>query len=312
MPAASELAGAATALNAVLTAGLDQVSNFQQVTFTQYVRKVLPLDGFVFWVNSALINSDGVATTKTVDGYMHLSTSTIQDETELYDRNSVIFTAQEPIDDFNEVGAATLWIGTMYGVRFAFSERTGFNDPADLYHYWGHAIFPHMATQVIDSADDLDLTNQIVSSSLPVWLGLAEGAGLTLYPAMLSDQNIDPAYATVLCENAQSLAAGYYMDVNSNQYQLTKETVKLFFTGLRNNAILDFIRYVTEYTMGSKAELGVMNIPIVQDERVPQNELNTIAQRKIVVFEVNYYQQRTRDVALRLITKAIPQIFTGK
>ena len=312
MAAASELATAATALNSVLTAGLDQVSNFQQVTFTKYVRKVLPLDGYVFWVNSALINTSGEATTSTVDGYVHLSTNTIQDETELYDRNSVIFTAQSQIDDFNTPGSDILWIGTMYGVRFAFSERTGFNDPADLYHYWGHAIFPRMATQVIDSADDLDLDSQIVSSSLPAWLSLATGSGITLYPSMLSDQNIAPPYATVLCEGAQGLAANYYLDVNSNQYQLTKETVKIFFTGLRNNEIQDFRRFVTDYTLGSSAAFGIMNIPIVQDERVPQNELNAIAQRKVITFEVNYYQQRTRDVALRLIVKAIPNIFTGK
>lgn len=312
MPQASELANAASNLNAVLTSGVDQISNFQVVTFTKYFRRVLPLDGFVFWVNSALINTDGVATTSTVNGYTHLSTSTIQDETELYDRNSVIFTAQSAIDDFNEVGAATLWIGTMYGVRFAFSERTGFNDPADLYHYFGHAVFPHMATQIVDSADDLDLTDSVVSSSLPIWLAMAEGAGVSIYPAMLSDQNILPPFLTALCDNTQPVGGAYLLDYESNQYQLVSERVKIFATGLRNSAIMDFVRYVSEQSLIDEPMFGITNIPVVQDERVPQNELNTIAQRKTITYEINYYQQRVRDVARKLILKSIPNLLVNK
>jgi len=58
--------------------------------------------------------------------------------------------------------------------------------------------------------------------------------------------------------------------------------------------------------------MGVMNIPVVQDERVTQNELNIIAMRKTIKFKVNYYQQRMRNVARRLITSAIPSIYPEK
>ncbi|HDY3908742.1 TPA: hypothetical protein RPD80_004851, partial [Salmonella enterica] len=67
-----------------------------------------------------------------------------------------------------------------------------------------------------------------------------------------------------------------------------------------------------DYTLSDKAEMGVMNIPVIQDERVTQNELNIIAMRKKVKFKVNYYQQRMRNVARRLITSAIPSIYVEK
>lgn len=51
-----------------------------------------------------------------------------------------------------------------------------------------------------------------------------------------------------------------------------------------------------------------MNIPVVQDERVTQNELNIIAMRKTIKFKINYYQQRMRNLARQLITSAIPSI----
>jgi hypothetical protein len=80
--------------------------------------------------------------------------------------------------------------------------------------------------------------------------------------------------------------------------------VTISITGLRNASIEDFLRYVQQYTLGDDAEMGVMNIPVVQDERVTQNELNIIAMRKTIKFKINYYQQRMRDLSRRLITSA--------
>lgn len=305
MPTINELSNAKSELNAALEEGLDDISQSQSVEFTQYVRRVLPLDGFVFWVNSALINADGEATKKTVEGYIHLSTSSIQDEEELYDKNAVIFTAKEKIDDFNEVSGEILYIGEFFGVRFAFSQRTGLNTPADIYHYFGHAIYPQMNSQIVDVAEDLDLGTPIVSSSLPVWLSMTD-SGVTLFPAMLSESNLTPPYATIRCSKVTGIAGGYYLDVNSDQYQLVQEEVKINFTGLRNDDIQNFWRYVNDYTLRNDAEFGIMNIPVVQDERVPQNELNVIAMRKTVTFQINYYQGLMREVARKVIVSAIP------
>ena len=103
-----------------------------------------------------------------------------------------------------------------------------------------------------------------------------------------------------------------YLDEKQNQYQLVSEDVTLSLTGLRNAQTLDFLRYVQDYTQSDSAEMGVMNIPVVQDERVTQNELNIIAQRKTIKFKVNYYQQRMRNVARKLVAFSIPSISPEK
>lgn len=311
MPTINELTTAKSELNEALAQGLNDISRAEVVRFTKYVRRVLPLDGFVFWVNTALTNADGVATVRDINGYVHLSTESIQDEEQLYDRNSVIFTALQEIDDFNDTDSDTLYIGEFFGVRFAFSRRTGWNEPANLYHYSGYAIYPQMASQIIDSNDDIDFTDVVVSSSLPIWLSMID-SGVVMFPAMLSAENLTPPFATVRCSNVKPLAATYMLDRNSNQTQLVEEEVKISFTGLRNAAIMDFVRYVTEYTLSDMTEMGINNIPVVQDERVPQNELNVLAQRKTITYTVNYYQHRMRDVVRRLILQAIPNLMMSK
>ncbi|EAP3677177.1 hypothetical protein EAP82_24405, partial [Salmonella enterica] len=295
MPSLSELQQTAkTELNATLTQGLDDLSRFQVVTFTKYIRKVLPLDGFVFWVKASVLSSapDSEPDTVNVKGYLHLTTESIQDDEQLYDRNVVTFTAQADIDPFNDIGSDVLYIGEFFGIQFSFSRRTGLNEPANLYHYSGEAIFPYMRSQIINSADDIDLADVVVSNSLPIWLSLSQF--MPMYPAMLSVQNLVPPYATVKCGEPSPVAGAFCLDEKQNQYQLVSEDVTITVTGLRNAAIEDFLRYVQDYTLSDKAEMGVMNIPVIQDERITQNELNIIAMRKKVKFKVNYYQQRMR------------------
>ncbi|WP_238486122.1 DUF1073 domain-containing protein [Rahnella perminowiae] len=180
-------------------------------------------------------------------------------------------------------------------------------DPNNTYHYTGEAVYPHMRSQIINSPDDIDLTDVVVSSSLPVWLGLSQF--MPMFPSMLSTQNLAPPYATVKCSNTAPIAGGFYLDEMNNQWQLVTEDVTVSITGLRNAAVEDFLRYIQQYTLGDEAEMGVMNIPVVQDERVTQNELNIIAMRKTIKFKINYYQQRMRNVARQLITKSIPTIY---
>lgn len=313
MPSLSELQQTAkTELNATLTQGLDDLSRFQVVTFTKYIRKVLPLDGFVFWVKASVLSSapDSEPDTVNVKGYLHLTTESIQDDEQLYDRNVVTFTAQADIDPFNDIGSDVLYIGEFFGIQFSFSRRTGLNEAANLYHYSGEAIFPYMRSQIINSADDIDLADVVVSNSLPIWLSLSQF--MPMYPAMLSVQNLVPPYATVKCGEPSPVAGAFWLDEKQNQYQLVSEDVTITVTGLRNAAVEDFLRYVQDYTLSDKAEMGVMNIPVIQDERITQNELNIIAMRKKVKFKVNYYQQRMRNVARRLITSAIPSIYVEK
>ncbi|EBR4477755.1 hypothetical protein B1G57_24265, partial [Salmonella enterica] len=268
MPSLSELQQTAkTELNATLTQGLDDLSRFQVVTFTKYIRKVLPLDGFVFWVKASVLSSapDSEPDTVNVKGYLHLTTESIQDDEQLYDRNVVTFTAQADIDPFNDIGSDVLYIGEFFGIQFSFSRRTGLNEVANLYHYSGEAIFPYMRSQIINSADDIDLADVVVSNSLPIWLSLSQF--MPMYPAMLSVQNLVPPYATVKCGEPSPVAGAFCLDEKQNQYQLVSEDVTITVTGLRNAAVEDFLRYVQDYTLSDKAEMGVMNIPVIQDER---------------------------------------------
>ena len=245
-----------------------------------------------------------------VRGYLHLTTDSIQDDEQLYDRNVVTFTAQSDIDPFNDIGPEVLYIGEFFGINFSFSRRTGLNEPANLYHYTGEAIYPHMRTQIINSVDEIDFDDVVVSSSLPIWLGLNKY--MPMFPAKLVPENMRPPYASIRCSNPSPIEGGYYIDPNSNQYQLVTEEVTISITGLRNAATADFLWYVQQYTLQDDAEMGVMNVPVVQDDRIGQTELNTIAMRKTIKFRVNYYQQRMRNISRQLIVSVIPSIFPEK
>lgn len=98
-------------------------------------------------MKASVLSDDPSSEPDTVDvkGYLHLTTETIQDDEQLYDRNVVTFTAQADIDPFNDIGSDVLYIGEFFGIRFSFSRRTGLNEPANLYHYTGKQFSPTCA-----------------------------------------------------------------------------------------------------------------------------------------------------------------------
>ena len=49
----------------------------------------------------------------------------------------------------------------------------------------------------------------------------------------------------------------------------------------------------------------MLNMPVIQDEKVTQPELGVIAMKKTITFEVSYYQQNIRNVARQLIESAL-------
>ena len=51
-----------TPVHDALVAGVDVLAGPQEITFTPYVRIVLPIDGFVFYVNAALATPAVLAT----------------------------------------------------------------------------------------------------------------------------------------------------------------------------------------------------------------------------------------------------------
>ena len=55
-----ETTGAKGEMAAGLAQGVETISLNQTVTFTLYVKLVLPLDGYVFWVNAALLTDSAL------------------------------------------------------------------------------------------------------------------------------------------------------------------------------------------------------------------------------------------------------------
>ena len=60
MASVQETSGAKTPLGASLADGLNTISLNQTLDFTMYVKMVLPLDGYVFWVNANLLSDSAI------------------------------------------------------------------------------------------------------------------------------------------------------------------------------------------------------------------------------------------------------------
>ena len=322
MASATEAAQAKSQLGSGLAQGVETISGSEQITFTLYVKLVLPLDKYVFWVNaslltdSALFNAsqynallynsypEGVPPRQLVaKGSFHFSS----DVQMLEDRQSVfnhtIFTSLVEISDFNLINPQFMYVAEYEGMKFAFNRRENFYKQADLYHYRGDALYSVMDTQLIDTMTGFDTTSVIVSNSLPIWLALNQF--FPMYPSYLVDQNIPPVYAAVDIAPANTIALQDFplLDPDSNPWQLVKDTVKITIYGIRNHEALNFVQYILDYSRNTD-NIGLMNMPVMRDEKMTQSELGILAQKKTITFEVSYYQTTVNDIARQLIEKA--------
>jgi hypothetical protein len=315
--------------------GVMSTSGSQTVLFTQYVKVILPLDGFVFWVKADLLSqsaeigalgynkgflNEGLtrrapAKQLLVKGSMHISQQERQEETETYDLSRVVFTSQEPInEDLNEVDDFHIYIGEFMEQRFAFSSRENFYQQAGLWHYVGEAIYPHMASQIIDSPGTLRTKSLIVSNSLPLWLGLNNNAPfygfgntVPLYPSYLVQDEMVPPYGIVhiFPDTTQGLTLAPIIGFRSEHSQLTCERVRVVMYGVANDRAMDFVDAVNQYSSDYNY-FGIMNFGTIRDEKMLQSELNIIAQKKSIEYQVSYYQGSVRDIAHQIIGQAIP------
>jgi len=326
MASAVEAAQAKPQLASGLAQGVETLSGNEQVTFTLYVKLVLPLDGYVFWVNaslltdSALFNAsqynkllynnypEGVPSRQLVaSGSFHFSSDVqmLEDRQTVF--NHTTFTSLVEIADFNLINPQFQYIATYQGMRFAFNTRANFYKQADLYHYRGDALYSVMNTQVIDTMTGFDTQSVIVSNSLPIWLSLNQF--FPMYPSYLVDQNIVPAYAAVDINPSLTTALQDFplLDPDSNPFQLVKDTVKITMYGIRNHEALNFVQYILDYSRNTD-NIGLMNMPVMQDEKMTQSELGIMAQKKTITFEVSYYQSTVNDIARKLIEHAFMEI----
>ena len=61
--------------------------------------------------------------------------------------------------------------------------------------------------------------------------------------------------------------------------------------GLGNSYAMDFVDAVNQYSADYNY-FGLMNVPTTRDEKMSQNELGIIAQKKSIEYEISYYQLR--------------------
>lgn len=328
-------------LAAALSAGFNTISINQQLTFTKYVRLVLPVDGFVFWVRADVLGPSALYNTTPFNAAqvnqpqeiktpanqfqaacsIHYVTDRRQEEEETYSVNTVLITTSTELVDLNNTDPNVLYLATIDDISFAFSTRTRWFAQSGLFQYRGNAVYADMATQIVNEPAFFDSRNVVVSNSLPLWLALngyvAFPAGfsnpiLPLYPSFALPANIEPPFASVHVapESTRALQMAPNYGRRSSHYQLCAETVKITMYGMRNFDAMDFVDCVLQYSADTD-NFGIMNMPVLRDEKRTQVELATLAMKKSVVFEISYHQKRVNDVARQLILRAIPTYFVG-
>src|SRR5579863_9899667 len=112
MTTVTEAVTAKPPLGADLAAGLDVLSGSQEITFNLYKKMVLPLDGFVFWINYNLVTptvGDPPATT-VIQGSLHYSTDLEQEEDSTISANTIVFTALTQCDLFQQTDPQFMYL----------------------------------------------------------------------------------------------------------------------------------------------------------------------------------------------------------
>lgn len=337
MPTLDEIFSAKTSAAADAATGVQVLSQSQEMTFDKYVRVILPSDGYVFWVRADLLSESALLNatvlnrvplnlaprvtssennTLTVQGSFHWDANSRQEEAQNYTATQVVFTALSEVEDLRTIAPGVSYICRYDGMTFAFNSQGYFYKQVDLYHYRGMAVYSDLLTQVVDSMGLVDLGSQVVSNSLPIWLSMntyralygITASGVSLYPSMLVPDNLRPPYGAVhvIPESTTPVASAPRLGRTLSHSQLVQERVRVTFSGVRHSEAMDFLDFVGQFTLDTDS-LGLMNSPVVADQRSrAQSELNIIAQRKVMEFQVNYYQNRSRDVARQLIRSAIP------
>lgn len=323
----------------LLKAALDTISHNQTITFEPYVRLVLPLDGYVFWVKatevdeSALLNIMGLNKDQlnisgvtagipnfTVQGSMHYAVDLRQEETASLAISHVAFASQSAIQQFQAIGPNMIFIGTFRGIRFAFSSKGMFYEQMQLWHYEGDAIYANMESQIVDDPSVFDGTNKIiVSNSLPAWLSLRYYAPpypvevpmprVDIYPSFLVTQNIRPPYVVVHIgpEDTDVDQDIPYLNSLTDSTQLARDNVRVTLYGFDDDMAQDWLQAVIGYMRDARV-MGLCNTPNLRDDKSTQRELFVIAMKKRIDFQVSYNQTRVRNVVRALIKTVVPKV----
>lgn len=326
MPTIEELQNSLS-MGSAEAVGLQLVSLDQEVIFTQYTRYVLPLDGTVFWLKTQMMN---------VRGSMHITINKQQNVDETVAINRVYFTTGAAIARFNDIGPNIIWVGRYHDTLFAFTQSDAHFKQSGFFHYAGNALYPAFANMLVDTGDQLPVDTLVVSNSLPAWLSLVTydrvwlnppNPHITLYPSYLVPDNLRPPYGVVDIPPADTRALSSVpalgpvrpignavlgqprgTTLDSSHWQFAADRVKVTLYGTTNQQALDFYDLVMRYSMDQDI-IGIMNTPIMRDEKRTQAELGILAMKKSIEFEVSYYQNRVNETARKLLLHAKAAIY---
>ncbi len=310
----NEASAAAGPLQSLLDLGLDGLSRNQQITFSLYKKYVLSQDGYVFWVN--------IGNPMTVNGSLHYATDRVQEEDQTIGVNTMIFSSEAEITQFNEILPEYMWIASWippYGsspILIAFSKRGRFYDRAKIWHYSGYAVYPALQSQIVNSEADLPV-EPIVSNSLPIWL--SQNALAPVYPSFLVPDNAVPPYIVAHINSDETTVLGSFPVkgwpgsvipgsgtaplYNLPVSQLARDVVRFTFYGFTNQQALQFYESLIDYSLNTD-DFGFCNTPVIKDDKRSQVEIAAIAMKKSMILEASYYQSTSDAIARRLILSA--------
>lgn len=296
-----------------LLQGLSVLSQYRSIPFTQYIRYVLPLDGYIFWLQTK---------STFIQGSLHVSASKEQNEDESIAVHRVVFTTGDPVQEFSEIGPNTIWVGENDGIKFAFSQQSPFYRAAGLFHYSGDAVYPALQSQLVETGEQFDTSTLIVSNSLPSWLTLAVyspvwliagNPRITLYPSYAVPDNLTPPYGTIHIppDETRAMAGLPLIGTLGAHTQLASDRVRITLYGLTNAQVMTFLDLVNQYSLDTDA-FGIMGASVVKDDKRTQSELGILAMKKTIDFDVDYLQSNMPNVALQLITSVLTTFYLQK
>jgi hypothetical protein len=304
MPSIAESLNNQNQLQETLQAGVRTISQDQQITFTVYSRQTISPDDYVFYVKT---NTVTIA-----QGSLHISVDRQQNEDETVDVNRVVFTSLVQVDVFDQVAPSDLLIGIFNGEKFSFRSQGPFYQQAGLYHYFGEAVYPALASQLIDSAADLPV-GPIVTNSLPIWL--SQNSFAPVYPSYLVPANVTPPYVSVHVEPDMTEVPSFPIYVWPGtptpptalqpmaSTQLAKDHVRLTLYGFSNQLAIQYLISLIEYSLDTEI-FGFGNSPAIRDAKRTQTELSVIAMKKVIDIDAWYLQSTSDAIARRLILSA--------
>ncbi len=309
----SEAANSPSQLAASLSAGVDQISNNQEIVFTQYNRFVSPVDGYVFWVNTG--------TALTFKGSLHQTITQTQNEDETLAVNKIVFSSEEEISQFNLISPTVLYVGAWVSdgvtVQVVFNDALSVYRQAGLWHYSGDAVYPALQNMLVASVNAIP-TAPIVSNSLPIWL--TQNTFAPVYPSFLVPTNAVPPYITAHIEPDQTEVIGQFPQLGwptpiisgmneLSSAQLMRDKVRLTLYGFTNQTAIQFLQSLMQYSVNTDA-FGFCNAPAIRDEKRKQTEIIALAMKKTIDIVASYYQSTANALAQRLIVSAALESIT--